>query len=111
MQIQVHYDGVDSSPWMEQFITNRVSKLNRYLNPAASIQIHVKTQTPFLYVTTLAIHNMNHDYAFSAEGDNLYESFQLATDKAARALSEQKRILKDRIHRRNNQIISNRATA
>lgn len=109
MQIQVHYSGVESTPWMDEFITNRVSKLNRYLNPAASIQIHVKTQNQ-LYVTTLAIHNMNHDYAFTAQGDNLYESFQLATDKASRVLSEQKRILKDRIHRKTN-FITNRATA
>lgn len=109
MQIKVHYQGLDNTPWMDQFITNRVAKLNRYLNPSASIQIHLKMENQ-LYVTSLAIHNMNHDYAYSAQGANLYESFQLATDKAARALGEQKRMLKDRIHRKTNTFI-NRATA
>jgi len=109
MQIQVHYQGLDNTPWMDQFITNRVAKLNRYLNPSASIQIHLKMEGQ-LYVTSLAIHNMNHDYAYTAQGENLYESFQLATDKAARALGEQKRMLKDRIHRKTNNFL-NRATA
>lgn len=109
MQIKVHYQGLDNTPWMDQFITNRVSKLNRYLNPSASIHISLKMENQ-LYVTTLSIHNMNHDYSYSGQGDNLYESFQLATDKAARALGEQKRMLKDRIHRKTNTFL-NRASA
>lgn len=109
MQIKVHYQGLESTPWMDQFITNRVSKLNRYLNPSASIHISLKMENE-LYVTTLSIHNMNHDYSYSGQGDNLYESFQLATEKAARALGEQKRMLKDRIHRKTNTFL-NRATA
>jgi len=109
MQIQVHYQGLDNTPWMDQFITNRVAKLNRYLNPSASIQIHLRMEHQ-VYVTSLSIHNLNHDYAYTAQGENLYESFQLATDKAARALGEHKRMLKDRIHRKTNNFL-NRATA
>jgi ribosomal subunit interface protein len=110
MQISVHYQGLENSPWMDQFITTRVSKLNRYLSPAATVQIHLKMDGLF-YVTSLAIHNMNHNYAYSAQGENLYESFQLATDRAARALAEHKRMLKDRIHRKSSNFNNNRATA
>ena len=109
MQIKVHYQGLESTPWMDQFITNRVSKLNRYLNPSASIHISLKMENQ-LYVTILSVHNLNHDYTYTGQGENLYESFQLATDKAARGLGEQKRMLKDRIHRKSN-VLLNRATA
>lgn len=101
MQIKVHYQGLENTPWMDQFITNRVAKLNRYLNPSASIHISLKMENQ-LYVTILSVHNLNHDYSYTGQGENLYESFQLATDKAARALGEQKRMLKDRIHRKTN---------
>lgn len=99
MQISVHYQGLEHTPWMDDFITNRVMKLDRYLTPAATVQIHIKMEGQN-YVTTLAIHNMNHDYAFTGQGVNLFESFQLATDKAARNLGEHKRMIKDRIHRK-----------
>jgi putative sigma-54 modulation protein len=99
MQVQVHYNGLDNSPWMNDFITQRVAKLERYLNPSASIQVHLKFENR-KYVTSLAIHNISHDYAYSCEGQNLYESFSLATDKAARALAEHKRKIKDKINRK-----------
>jgi hypothetical protein len=31
MQIQVHYQGLTNTPWMDEFISGRVEKLNRYL--------------------------------------------------------------------------------
>lgn len=99
MQVQVNFQGLDHSPWMDQFITKKVMKLNRFLSPSATVMVHIK-QNNICYSTTLAIHSMNHDYAFSSEGDNLYESFSLAVDKATRSLCEHKRQIKDRISRR-----------
>lgn len=101
MQVQVHYQGLESSPWMEQFITNRVAKIERYVNNSASVHVNLKFENR-TYVTSLAIHNMNHDYAFSSDGVNLYESFSLAINKASRTLGEQKRMMKDKIHRKFN---------
>jgi|GEM_PF-2086562 len=99
MNVQVHYQGVDHSPWVDQFITRRISKLDRYLTQSSTIQVNVKYVNKS-YVTTLAIHNPYHDYAFSSEGLNLFESFSTAIDKASRSLGEQKRKIKDRIHKR-----------
>lgn len=99
MQVQVHYQGLDHTPWMDEFITKRVSKLNRYLNQASRIEVHLKFVNRS-YVTSLAIHNPYHEYAFSSEGENLYESFSIAIAKASRALTEHKRQTKNRIHRR-----------
>ena len=99
MQIQVHYQGLENSPWMDQFITKRVSKLDRYLSPSASVQVHLKMDNRN-YVTSLSVRNMNHDFAFTSDGENLYESFSLAVDKATRALVEHKKQIKDKIHRK-----------
>jgi len=99
MQIQVHYDGLDSSPWMDEFISNRVSKLNRYLDQSGTIQVYLKFENR-KYHSTMVIHNLGNNYAFSSNGDNLYESFAQAVGKAGRSLGEQKRMLKDKINRR-----------
>ncbi len=97
MHVQVHYQNLENSPWMDQFIEKRVSKLNKYLNQSASIQVNLKFENR-KYVTSLAIHN-HHDYAFTADGANLYESFSEAVDKAVRTLGEQKRRIKDKINK------------
>lgn len=99
MQVQVNFQGLDHSPWMDEFITKKVSKLNRFLSPSATVIVHLKFNNN-LYSTTLSIHSMHHDYAFSGDGDNLYESFSIAIERATRALSEHKRQIKDRISRR-----------
>jgi putative sigma-54 modulation protein len=99
MQVQVHFQGLDSTPWMNQFITSRVAKLERYLNPSARIHVHLKFSNR-KYITSLSIHNINHDYAYTSDGQNLFESFTLATDKATRALGEHKRMIKDKINRK-----------
>ena len=99
MQVQVHYQGLEGSPWMEQFIAKRVAKIERYVNRSATVLVNLKFENR-TYVTSLAIHNMNHDYAFSSDGENLYESFSIAIDKATRSLGEQKRMIKDKINKR-----------
>ena len=99
MQLQVHYDGLDSSPWMDEFISNRVTKLNRYLHQSSTIQVILKFENR-KYQSTLVIHNQGNNYAFNASGENLYESFAQAVDKAGRTLGEHKRMLKDKINRR-----------
>ncbi len=99
MQVQVHYQGLVNSPWMEQFISKRVSKLQRYLSKSASILVNIRFENK-KFVTSLAIHNTNHDYAFSATGENMYESFSSSIIKATRALAEQKRMIKDKINRK-----------
>ena len=99
MQVQVHYQGLEPSPWLEQFIGRRVSKLDRYLSPAASIQVNLRFENRE-YVTGLSIHNPNHDYAFTSNGLNLYESFSSAIEKAARVLGEEKRKVKDKINKK-----------
>jgi ribosomal subunit interface protein len=99
MQVQVHYQGLDPSPWLDQFIGHRLEKIERFLGPSASVHINLKYENK-TYSTSLAIHGLFRDYAFSADGENLYESFSLAIEKANRSLGEQKRKLKDKIHRR-----------
>lgn len=99
MQIQVHFQGLDHSPWMDEFITNRVEKLSRYLNPSATAHVSLKEEGIFT-ITIISIHNMNHDYSFAGKGENVFESVSTAIDKANRGLSENKRKFKDRLAKR-----------
>ncbi len=99
MHVQVHYQNLDNSPWSKQFVEDRVSKLNKYLSPSANIHVNLKYENKS-YVTSLAIHNFHQDYAFNSHGENLYEALATAIDKAMRSLGEQKKKVKDRIHRK-----------
>lgn len=99
MHMQVHYQGINHTPWVDQFVSERISKIDKYLNPSAKIQVNLKYENR-AYVTAIAIHNMNHDYAFTTYADNLFEAFSTAVDKASRKLSEHKNKIKDRINRR-----------
>lgn len=98
MHVQVHYSNLENSPWMDQFIEQRVNKLSKYLSPSASIQVHLRFENR-KYFTTLAIHN-GRDYAFTSEDENLYGAFALTVDKASRVLGEHKRRIKDKINRK-----------
>lgn len=98
MHVQVHYQNVKNSPWMDQFILGRIERLHKFLSPSGSIQVNIKHMKN-LYLTNLVIHNPHHDFAFTTEAENLYESFQSAIEKAARSLNEQKRKLKDRMNK------------
>lgn len=99
MNIQTTYQNLKSSPWTEQFIEKRVSRLSRFLGQSATVQVLVKFENQ-KYFSSLAIHNSRHDFSFTAEAENFYESFSLVLDKASRALVEEKRKLKDRINKK-----------
>lgn len=99
MQVKVHYEGLDHTPWMDDFITRRVGKLERYLHQASHVLVNVRFQNK-QYSTSIAIHNPHHDFAFSSLGLNLFESFTAAVDKASRTLSDHKKKIKERINRR-----------
>lgn len=98
MHLQVHFQNVKKSQWMEQFIERRLSRLDKYLSTSANVHLDLRFEKN-RYLTNLVIHNLNHDYAFGNEALNLYESFSVAIDKAARALSEQKRKMKDKMNK------------
>lgn len=100
MQVQVHVQGSSHSEWMDEFINKKVAKLKKYLPQSANIQVNIKNEN-LISVANIAIRNGNNrDYAFSGEGENVYESVSAAVDKANRGLSENKRKFKDRINRR-----------
>ncbi len=99
MQIQIHYQGLEHTPWMDDFINTKIEKLDRYLSPNAHVQVHVKLGNQE-YETTVVVHSFHHDYSFGGVGENFYESFTDAVHKTSRALNEDKKKAKDRIHRK-----------
>jgi ribosomal subunit interface protein len=98
MHVQVRYQGLDHTPWMDDFINRRVSRLNRYLDQSSSIHINLRMERQN-YVTSIAIHNPHMDYAFSTVGLNLFESLTGGIEKALRTLSNHKREIKDKINK------------
>lgn len=99
MQIQVHYQGLETTQWAGQFIEDKISKLNRYLSPSTLLHVDVRVVN-HQYSTTLSFHYSSHDYAFSSIGENLYEVISDVVSKANRVLAENKNIIKNKIHRR-----------
>ena len=99
MHIQVHYQGLERSPSMEQFVVRKASKLGRFLSRSASVHVNLKLEGRN-FITTLTVHNLNNDYAFSSAGVNLYESFSIAIDMASRALGDHRKKVRQKIHRR-----------
>lgn len=99
MNVKVMYQGLEGSAWIDQFIAMKISKLDRFLANASSVKVSVKYLND-AYVTSLAIHNPHKDYAFTAEGLNVFDSLSGAMDKATRSLGEHKRKIKDKINRK-----------
>ena len=99
MQVLIHYHGVDNSPWLEQFLTRKSEKLERYLSPSSQVHLYLKHEGPFVQ-TTIEIQNTHRNHAFSCEGETIYESFSQAIEKAVRSLGEEKRKIKDKINSR-----------
>jgi ribosomal subunit interface protein len=100
MQIIIKCEGLDHSKWMDQYISRKIARLYRYLTPSAKIQISIQEATEVLCRTTITIHNPNHNYVFSCDGENIHESFAGAMEKASRALADKRRRFKNRNFRR-----------
>lgn len=99
MQVHIHCQGFEQSRWMEQFILKKVCKLERYLNSSATVEVYLKSDGKCFHAT-LSIQTRSRGFAFTSTGYNLYEAYSFAHDKAVRELTEYKRKLKDKIHRR-----------
>lgn len=99
MQVRIHCQGFDHSQWMEQLILKKVSKLERYLNSSAKVDVYLKSDGKCFH-STLSVQTRSRGFAFTSVGYNLYESYSLAHDKAVKGLSEHKRMLKDKINRK-----------
>jgi ribosomal subunit interface protein len=99
MNVQVNYQNLKNSQWVDDFVNRKVEKLSTFLDRSSSVQVHVKHEKNG-YVTSLAIHYPQHQLAVSAVGENLYEAMAEAVEKARRALRTQKDKLKNKINKR-----------
>ncbi len=95
MHVQLHFQDFRHTPWMDQFFEKRLARLDRFLTPASEVHLNVKYENKS-YQSHLLVRSRVKDYAFSAEGLNLFESFSEVVDKAVRVLSEQQRKMRTR---------------
>lgn len=98
MQIQVLFEGIESSPWFDEFIARRAARLERFAPPSSIISVSFRVEDG-LYVTSLSIRD-HHNYFFTANAETLYESFSIAMERAIRELTKEKQRLKQKINRK-----------
>lgn len=97
MQVNLEYQGVESSPWMERFITRKLEKLNRYLTPASTVKVLlIKHQDDC--EACIEVTNNTRFYTCSSKGGDIHSAFSDALEKASRELGEQKRRARANIH-------------
>ncbi len=99
MNVQVNYQNLKNSQWVDDIIMQKVDKLSTFLDRSSNIQVHMKHDKSG-YVASLAIHYPQHELAVSAVGENLYEALAEAVDKARRVLRTQKDKIKNKINRK-----------
>lgn len=94
MIIRIQYQGIDGSPWMEEYMEGKLARLERYLSPDALIVVDLGDNTTELY-----IQNLSHEYEFSDEGGDLFEAFSTVLEDALRILRTEHQRIINKIHR------------
>lgn len=99
MRVQIQYKGLETSPWMEQFITRKCGKLERYLAPTGRVVVVLVKHTEFCSAC-IGVTNPGRSFTSTSQGADLHEAFLLALEHVARELSEHRRLIKERINRK-----------
>lgn len=100
MQMQVYYQGIDVSPALDDFMAEKLQKLQRFLDASAPVEVYLRQDAKELFSISLNAHAFHKDFSFHAKSANVYDGFSQALDKAQRILGEEKRQLKDKINRK-----------
>ncbi len=90
MNIQLHFDEIRHSPWLDQFLEKRLERLEKFLRPEDQVKLILRGQNN-IFESHLHIQNVSKEIDFSATGDSLFESFSKVIDQAFRALRENKK--------------------
>lgn len=85
MEIRIQYQGVDGSPWMEEYMEGKLARLERYLSSGAEIEINLISQGDRCY-THFKVKSLHHEHHLEKEGCDIFEAFTLALEEAAMVL-------------------------
>lgn len=90
MNIQLHFDEIRHSPWLDQFLEKRLERLEKFLRPEDRVKLILRGENN-IFESRLCIQKVSKEIDFSARGDSLFESFSKVIDQAFRVLSENKK--------------------
>jgi len=90
MNIQLHFDQIRHSPWLDQFLEKRLERLEKFLRPDDRVHLNVKGNGEH-FESHLSVQHSSKKFDFSAQGENLFESFSQVLNAALRALSEERK--------------------
>lgn len=99
MRIQIEYKGLETSPWMEQFIARKCGKLERYLSPSGRVMVVLIKDSQVCSVC-IGVTNPGRSFTSNSQGADIHEAFLLALEHVSRELSEHRRLMRERIHRK-----------
>ncbi len=100
MQLQVYYQGIDVSPALDHYMSEKINKLKRFLSASSPVQIFLRQDAKEIFSISMVVHAFNKDFSFQSKNENIYQAFSEALDKAQRVLGEEKRQLKDKINKK-----------
>ncbi len=99
MNIRIHCQGMSESPWMKEYISGKLVRLERYLSPQFEIVIlffspEEENRTEF------EIHSFHQQFCFTSKGEDLYEAFTRALDLALRELKLHHQKVMNKVHQK-----------
>ncbi len=98
MQVKVAYHQVDNSDALNQFVEDKISKLNKFIENKNLPVNWVLSKNGSNFDASVHIHAFGKDHHVSAESKNVYESVSMAADKLKSKLSSVKAKIARSVH-------------
>ncbi len=95
MDVRIIFQGVRESPWMQSYLESKIEKLDRYVPVNSEVTIFLSEIEAEIKIKT-----PKHQYSFSSQGSDLFETFSRVFEAAAKFLRNEHAKLKVRIHRK-----------
>ncbi len=99
MDVRIRFQGGGESPWMNKYLESKLSHLGRYL-PSDSLVFLIISQLAEKCSTELVVRTPKREYIFTAEGNDVFESFSEVLEESSKYLRIEHAKLKLRIHRK-----------
>ena len=99
MDISIRYQGINESPWMNEYLETKLGKLARYLSVGAKISVVLVTESCQNFCE-LSVKNLKHSYCFRNSGLDLFEAFTNGLEEACRVLRHDYHMTIERVHRK-----------
>jgi hypothetical protein len=99
MNVQLKWQGIPASPFIESYLMKEVGKLERQFPGSNDMAIRFRREGVY-YRARVHVRAMGRDWWVVGEGANLVEGLHQAFENLQRKIGEFKRFSRDKINRR-----------